>query len=360
MKRTLMIATILTPFLLGACAGGGPANQIALASSDALNDVVGPPVTTNGTVYSDALSCLKGSGHASSVYAVGPIPDNTGKYVIEQDGAILPRSASEMAVTAMHLAGAKQVDRLTSGIVEWELKFASKKVLGDGGKSRIRVGTDKATGKPIYKEVNFRVVKHGDMLGSTHYVTGSISELNWNTFSGGAELEILGIGGGARMFMMTIAVDMKLVDSRSTLVVDNVTYKKRVLGYETKGGAFRFFGTTLVNFNIGEKSQEPIQLALRSIVERSTYELLSRRAAPEAKTACDNLLKDGDKQVTTVEAVPAASIETPTTNNTYGDETTIDATFDDIGTAPAKTAAKGASDADRAKAWKAAKTGEKS
>lgn len=353
MKRMLKMAAVVSPFMLAACGGGGAMNEVALATSNMVGDIVGPRVTDNSTVYSPALACLKGQLPADMVLAVGPIPDKTGKYVIEEDGAILPKSASEMAVTAVHLSGARQVDRLTAGITEWELKFASKKVLGDGKMTTVKT-------KKGDKKVAFRVIKPGDMLGSTNYMTGSVSELNWNTFSGGGELEIMGIGGGARTFMMTVAVDLKLVDTRSTVVVDNVTYKKRILGYETKGGVFRFFGTSLVNFNIGEKSQEPIQTALRAIVERSTYELLSRKAPAAQKALCDNLLKDGDDKVVTLEAVPADKI--PTADNSVdgenGDmEVSTPVIIENIDASDTAASAPTSSedDADKHDAWKAKK-----
>ena len=344
---------------LAACGSNG-AGRAAVAVAEAQDPLIGPGVTKNPTVYSSSLQCLSGHVSEDLVFAIGPIPDKTGKYVIEQDGAILSRAASDMAVSALSRAGVKQVDRLTAGIVEWELKFAGKKVLGDKGGDTVKT-------KDGVKNVNFRVIRPGQMLGSTHYITGSISELNWNYYSGVAEINIFGVGGGARTFVMTIAMDLKLVNSKTTEIEDTTTYTKKVVGYETKAGIFRFFGNTLVDFNIGEKSQEPVQVALRSILERSIYELISKKAGTR-NNVCDHMLAMGDAEVDSITAAPvktvkiekkapvAKAVEVPVIKAKMIPAPAMDINADEDNVDMSKDT--GGVDAEKLQAWKAQRSGE--
>nr|WP_058752715.1 CsgG/HfaB family protein [Sphingomonas sanguinis] len=63
-----------------------------------------------------------------------------------------------------------------------------------------------------------------------------------------------------RTFTQSVAVDLRIVDTRSLIVVKTVSLTKQYTGYETGAGTFRFFGSNLFDINIGAKGQ-PIPMA---------------------------------------------------------------------------------------------------
>lgn len=73
---------------------------------------------------------------------------------------------------------------------------------------------------------------------------------------------------------MNVAVDLRIIETRSLLVRKTVSMTKQVSGYEVGANVFRFFGMDLFDLNIGEKGQEPLQLAVRTALEEATIRLV--------------------------------------------------------------------------------------
>lgn len=115
----------------------------------------------------------------------------------------------------------------------------------------------------------------GSILKSDVYIVGGITELNFNINSGGAGVEVDGIGGGVRTFAANVGVDLRLVNSSNLNVLKVVSLQKQVIGYEVSAGIFSFFGTNLFDIQAGVKNQEPLQLAIRSVMELGTMELVA-------------------------------------------------------------------------------------
>jgi hypothetical protein len=80
----------------------------------------------------------------------------------------------------------------------------------------------------------------------------------------------------ARLYVMNIALDFRLIDTRTLEVVDVISYQKQIIGRELRAGVFSFFDDTIVDIAAGERALEPVQLAVRAGVERAVVEVMSR------------------------------------------------------------------------------------
>lgn len=230
------------------------------------------PVTYDDTPYSRALVCLADTAYrnrwAAPRVAVGKISDLTGK--IDYDtGAKVTQGASLFAMTALGKAGLPVVERYDSSISEIELNYARQHLLSD---------TPELAGQ---SPNNYRKIMAGQIAGSSYYIVGGITELNENIASSGVQ-GVAGYQNGATSvtgnattssYVMNVAIDLRLVDTRSQEVVDMVSYQKQVRGFETDlgltGGATRATG----QLSGGHSAMEPLQAAIRVLVERAVYDL---------------------------------------------------------------------------------------
>ena len=79
-----------------------------------------------------------------------------------------------------------------------------------------------------------------------------------------------------RLYVMNIALDFRLIDTRTLEVVDVISYQKQIIGREVRAGVFSFFDDTIIDIAAGERALEPVQLAVRAGVERAVVEVMSR------------------------------------------------------------------------------------
>jgi hypothetical protein len=169
----------------------------------------GAPAIANDTPYSGALRCLANYTAGRRIrIAVGDIANDTGGHQITRGGAL-------MAMSALAKAGVPLIER--SGVSAADLNPQ-------------------------------------DRLRPDYYLMGGITELNANLRSN------VSVGGPS---IMNIALDLRLVDTRTSNVADVISYQRQIL--------------------VSDWVQEPIQLAVRSIIERAVLEMVTRLyAAPEA------------------------------------------------------------------------------
>lgn len=198
-----------------------------------VNPIGGSPVTQNPTPYSSALQCIgaygrRVSGHAPIRIAVGNILDYTGK-TEGVAGAKITQGASLMAMSAFSKAGAVLIERYDSSIIDAELIYANNKLIGD-------------------ESDNYRKIAAGSIMGSDYHLLGGITELNYNIGSKGAELSggntgVEGTKGmfGYRQYVLNVGLDLRLVNTRTSQVVDVVSYQKQIIGREVSAGVFAFF-----------------------------------------------------------------------------------------------------------------------
>jgi len=228
----------------------------------------GSPVISNETPYSAALRCMAGyTGQHPIKIAVGQIADYTGKSESDNSGRKITQGAALMAMSALSKAGVQLVERFDTSVAEMELKYANNRL----------IGADQ-NGGPDYRQI-----MAGSIPGSDYYLVGGITELNFNIRSEGAN----GDGGGTAtngvkgqvgvsMYVMNVGLDLRLVDTKTLQVVDVISYQKQIIGRQISAGVFDFLGANFFDASVGESALEPIQLAVRSTIERAVLEMTSR------------------------------------------------------------------------------------
>ena len=267
---------------LSACVSpvAGPDGKYAEAIGNA-------PVTANATPYSSALVCLAAYAHQYGVraprIAVGRIADYTGK-AEDNGGREVTQGASLMAISALAKAGVPLVERYDTSVSELELKYANNKLISDAA--------DAAPAGPG-GAAPYRHIVAGQVPGSDFYLVGGITELNYNIRSSGFD----GQGGKvdatkgtgqltASLYVMNVAIDLRLIETKTMEVVDVVSYQKQIIGREVGAGFFRFFGSNVVNVSAGEGGLEPVQLAVRSVLEREVTEMVANLYGAPGPSAC--------------------------------------------------------------------------
>jgi curli production assembly/transport component CsgG/holdfast attachment protein HfaB len=72
---------------------------------------------------------------------------------------------------------------------------------------------------------------------------------------------------------MNIAMDLRLVNSRTLEVVDVISYQKQIVGREIGIGLFDFLNGNVFDVSAGSGALEPLQLGVRALVERAVVEM---------------------------------------------------------------------------------------
>jgi curli production assembly/transport component CsgG/holdfast attachment protein HfaB len=269
------LAALLAATFLSGCVSttAGPGGKYA-------RPIGGAPVTSNPTPYSTALVCLsdyaRRYGVAAPRVAVGRISDYTGKEESDGSGRKLTQGASLMAISAFAKAGARLVERFDTSVSELELKYANNKLISDEGQP----------------PAGYRRITAGQVPGSDFYLVGGITEMNFNLRSAGVDGDITNEAvttGGlvtGKLYVMNVGLDLRLVDTRSLEVVDVISYQKQIIGREVGAGVFDFLGGNFINLSAGEGALEPIQLAVRSVVERAVVEIMANLYGAPGPEGC--------------------------------------------------------------------------
>lgn len=271
--------TIATIALASTVALSGCVAPVAIHNGNYATPIGGSPVTANPTPYSSALVCLGNYARANNIrgpkIAVGRILDYTGKSDFE-GGRQVTQGGSLMAISAFGKAGARLVERFDTSVSELELKYANNRLIGDEGQ-------------------DFRKILAGQVPGSDFYLIGGITELNYNIRSVGTDdfigdrraSKAKGIVNG-KLYVMNVGLDLRLIDTKTLEVVDVISYQKQIVGREVGLGYFRFFDNLTVDLGAGERSQEPVQLAVRSVIERAVVEMMSNIYGVPGAGVCRN------------------------------------------------------------------------
>lgn len=213
-------------------------------------------VTNNDTPYSKCLASLNGGGGSNlPVFAVGEVSDKTGQFQNSgnQYSTVLTQGVAEMVMSALNKTGkARLVERYDLRIPLAEMKMVEQNLVDRSG-----------------------APQRGGVRRSDFVVVGALTELNYNIVSQGARLAVAGIGGGARSVVINVALDMRVVNSRTFDVNYVTSLQKQIYGFEVEANVFRFFGTQLVEFDAGRIQNEPLQLGVRSVVEMAVYQIMT-------------------------------------------------------------------------------------
>lgn len=283
--RPLKLGAALSALaLLSACQGGASAGSNGLYARPIGN----APVTANPTPYSAALYCLADYARRYNLpsprIAVGRISDYTGT-VSPDGGRQITGGASLMAYSALGKAGARIVERFDTSVSELELRYANNKLIGDEGGSEGN---------------QYRRILAGQVPGSDFYIVGGITEVNANIHSAGMDLgvgEVDSSRGGSgvianKTYVMNIAMDLRLVQTTSLEVVDVISYQKQIVGREISAGLFDFLNGNVFDLSAGAGGLEPVQLAVRAMVERATVEMMANLYGAPGPEICLNAAND--------------------------------------------------------------------
>lgn len=277
-KRTL--GALSVAFALTGCI-----SPIAGSDGQYTSPIGNAPVIDNETPYSTALRCLAThipADRRAIRIAVGNIRDYTGKEEADGSGRKLTQGASLMAMSALGKAGVPLVERFDTSVTELELKYTNSKLIGDADQNA------------------YRQTYAGEIRGSDYYVVGGITELNFNIRSGGVSASVASTsptGWGAdlagNILVMNIGLDLRLVNSRTLEVVDFVSYQKQLVGHEVSAGVFDFLGGKLFQLGAATSALEPLQLGVRSVIERAVLKMLVPLYQADP-TDCANFGDKGD------------------------------------------------------------------
>jgi curli biogenesis system outer membrane secretion channel CsgG len=365
-KLPAALAFAMTAISLSGCEPflGGAVTKFDKVAPGEAPVVVGPPVRENFTPMNAALACLaeqiEQANQPKLTIAVDDIKDYTGQYNINEGDAIT-QGGSLMVMSALgKLGGTVNIaDRFNTDVAQMELSFLNQRELGDGSSHTVGTG-------PGAKAVPWIPYYGGSVVASQYYITGGITELNYNVQSGGFQFQVNNLGPEDRVYNEDVGVDLELVDTRTLLVVKSISLVKQFTGYEVGFNIFQFFGNNLYNLNIGNKSQEPLQLGVRTLLEEGVLRLVAsaENLPPEPclsqatgwilhKSAEDYLKTDA------ANAPPVAHAESfavaPTSPSALG--ATIDSTSETAPNAPSRVAASGTLNAQTASAAPTSKLG---
>lgn len=273
--RTAVSGAVLS----GAMLITGCVSPVAGSSGQYAKPIGNAPVTANPTPYSKGLVCMghyaRQSNYRAPRIAVGRILDYTGKADIE-GGRRVTQGASLMAISAFAKAGARLVERFDTSVSELELKYANNKLIGDE------------------QPDNFRKITAGSIPGSDFYLVGGITELNYNIRSVGGEAFVGDVDPtdpkgsiGAKLYVINVGLDLRLVETETLEVVDVISYQKQIIGREVSLGVFDFANGNVFDIGVGGRAQEPIQLAIRSVIERAVLEMTANLYAAPSANICE-------------------------------------------------------------------------
>jgi curli production assembly/transport component CsgG/holdfast attachment protein HfaB len=283
-RRIQLLAACASALALTACVtpGAGMNGLYASPIGDA-------PVTANPTPYSAALVCMADYARSARIapprIAVGRVLDYTGKEDFE-GGRKVTQGASLMAISAFAKAGARLVERFDTSVSELELKYANNKLISDDL-------------QPAEPGPEYRQILAGSIPGSDFYFIGGITELNSNIRSIGADAFVGDVDpgdpkgrAGFKLFVINVGVDLRLVDTRTLEVVDVISYQKQIVGREISAGIFDFLNGNIFDVGAGERAMEPIQLAVRSVIERAVLEMTANLYGVQNSGPCGSLSTD--------------------------------------------------------------------
>lgn len=278
------VTSALLVAAVGALTLSGCATPIASRQGAYARPIGDAPVISNDTPYSKALICLASYARLYHVkaprLAVGRIADYTGK-AEDNGGRLITQGASLMAISALAKAGVPLVERYDTSVSELELKYANNKLIADAPPPAPGAGAP------------YRKILSGQIPGSDFYVVGGITELNYNIRStgldvaGGKQVATKGTGEiTGSLYVMNVAVDLRLVETKTQEVVDVVSYQKQIIGRQVGLGLFKFFGSNVIDASAGEGALEPMQLAVRSLIERGMVEMVANLYGAPGPRSC--------------------------------------------------------------------------
>jgi len=216
---------------------------------------IGPPVEDVVTPFDQALACINGKVNPGIIFAVGQVVDATGKesYADGGNGKFVTQGAGEMVQSSLFRAGVTLVNRRDPNIAitetQWGIRDLQQQI-----------------------PVNF-------------YISGSINSLDFIP-GGGFTTTIAGVGPRFRQNRILIGLDLSLTDAFTGRIVANVPLQKQIFSREVGASVGRFFGDTLVSFDVGGMEREALHFTMRQMLSLATLQLLGQLMNEEAFAPC--------------------------------------------------------------------------
>ena len=264
--KTKILSTVAVTFLLGGCAA-------TASTSKNMKLVTGPlasssrSVMTVQTPYDRLLGCMSASAQTANILNVGDLPvvgvgsisDQTGKATHSDggNGAYITQGAGDIVQSALMEANVTRVvNRRDPRVMSLEKKFGNENV---------------------------------NWIFTDYHITGSINSLDFLP-GGGIEANVAGIGGQYRQYRMIVGMDLFLTDTNTSEIVGSTSVTKQIVATDMGFGIGRFFGSTLVNINIGEQRREAVHVALRGMLKMATFDLLENLHGEGAFANCREIV----------------------------------------------------------------------
>lgn len=301
-----VLAAVTAAALLAGCVNA-PRQRMAPLEAPV---VLGPSVRDNVTPMEPVMACfadhVAAAGRAPVVVAVGDVKDYTGKYNINEGNAITQGGALMVYSALGKLSGAVRIaERFDPVIAERELGYADRRQLGDG-RNHALAGANGAAGQNVPWLPYFG----GTINKSDYFIVGGITELNYNINSGGAEVGVNQVSAKARTFSQSVGVDLRIVDTKTLMVVRTVSLTKQFNGYEVGFNVFRFFNSDLFDIDIGAKGQEPVQLGVRAALEEGVVRLIGAVTKVDYQP-CMVMRPGAGKKIQTIPAAQLRKVDNP-------------------------------------------------
>lgn len=299
--KNLLVLTALAT--LAAC--DTPAKKDPLVYPEDIRVLSGPGVTKNTTPITPVFACLadtiRDNGQKSLRITSGEVADLTGKYLESEGGSIVTKGGSQMVMSALGKFddAITLLERVDTAIADKELQYMDRRQLGDGREHEVPGEETDVPWLPYFG---------GTIMKTDYYIAGAITELNFNISSSGTEVGFAGFGVKASELTMNVAVDLRIIDAESMEVVDTTSLQKQIIGEEVEADVFRFFGDYLFDLNTGRRTQEPIQLAVRTTLELAVIELVASVTETDP-SACIQSAEDALASSAAPEGVTSASPE---------------------------------------------------
>ncbi|MET3178774.1 hypothetical protein EJP69_27610 [Variovorax gossypii] len=303
-RRTFVLAAAVATLALAGCVS---APQQRFAPNEA-PVVLGPSVRDNVTPMEAVLACyadhIAATRRPPVIIGVGDVKDYTGKYSINEGNAITQGGALMVYSALGKLGGAVSIaERFDPVIAERELAYADRRQLGDGR-------THQLGGPNGGQNVPWLPYFGGTINKSDYFIVGGITELNYNINSGGAEFGVNQVGVKARTFSQSVSIDLRIVDTKSLMVVRTVSLTKQFNGYEVGLNVFRFFGSKLYDVDIGAKGQEPVQMGVRAALEEGVVRLMSAVTQVDYRP-CMTMRPGGGEPISLTPAAELRKVDNP-------------------------------------------------
>jgi curli biogenesis system outer membrane secretion channel CsgG len=88
-----------------------------------------------------------------------------------------------------------------------------------------------------------------------------------------------------------------MVNTRTLEVVDVISYQKQVVGREISAGIFDFLNGNIFDISAGRGALEPMQLAVRALIERAVVEMSANLYGMPGPQSCLRYDPFGDATV---------------------------------------------------------------